>query len=400
MITSLKIMNLIAVSLLSSISYFAGADDNLAPEINGLDSNSDFPSLDKTISPLEKAFIDAAPADRKDGISVGELGAEKDTVNKLALEIADNQHDPYDSLLIAQNNKLVFESYYSHGRVNLPHYQASATKAYTALAVGRAIQLGYLTMADLDKPVVTFFKELDRKQLVEGANRITLHHLMSMRSGVRIERGKLRALLKNPEQLRGQKLVQTYLTHSKPISSDSQTYLYQASDPSIVMLVLDAVVPGSAGDFIKNELLDKMAIKIYHWTNSVSGVPETASGAMMTSRDMVKWGSLVINKGKWNDQQLIPKEFIDKATSKVAQPVDDDFDFSNFAYGYFFWRTDMKVDDKKYVVKLAWGGGGQYVISIEDLNLVIAITARARGIDDKTLELIEERVLPVFASST
>ncbi|MFS1523832.1 serine hydrolase domain-containing protein [Microbulbifer sp. 2304DJ12-6] len=370
----------------------------MAPEVNMPDHSSDFPSLEKSTPKLNKAFIDTAPADRKDGISVGEIDAIKASLNKLAEEIADNQHTPYDSLLIAQSNKLVFESYFSLGRVNLPHPQASATKAYTALAIGRAIELGYLTMADLDKPVISFLKELDRKQLIEGADRITLDHVLSMRSGIRIEEDKLRAILKNPKQLKGQKLVQTYLSHSKPITSESQTYLYQSSDPRIAMLVLDAVVPGSANDFIKNELLEKMGINIYHWSENVSGVPEGAWGAMMTSRNMIKWGNLVINKGKWNSRQLIPEAFIAKATGKVAVPTADDFDYTNFSYGYFFWRTNMHVGNKKYVAKFGWGGGGQYVIAIEDLDLIIAITGR--GDDEKTLDLIEKRILPAFALST
>ena len=69
-------------------------------------------------------------------------------------EIAENKHGRFDSFLILQQDKLLFESYYSRGRINLPHPQASTTKAYTALLLGRAIQLGYLTMDDLDKPLI------------------------------------------------------------------------------------------------------------------------------------------------------------------------------------------------------------------------------------------------------
>ncbi|WHI51941.1 serine hydrolase [Microbulbifer sp. MLAF003] len=388
---------LITIGLMYGISATAGAGDLKAPEINMADYRSDLPNLERSTPKLKKAFIDTAPADRKDGIPVGEIDTIKESLQKLAQEIADNQHTPYDSLLIAQNNKLVFESYYSLGRVNLPHPQASATKAYTALAIGRAIQLGYLTMEDLDKPVTSFLKGLDRKQLVKGADLVTLNHAMSMQSGIRIAEEKLDALLEKPEQLTGKKLAQIYLSHSKPITLDSQTYLYQGSDPMIAMLVLDAVVPGSASDFIKKELLEKMGIDSYHWKEAVSGVPQAGSRAMMTSRSMVKWGTLVLNKGKWNGHQLIPAAFITKATGKVAVPTDDEFDYTNFSYGYFFWRTPLKVGDKKYLAKFGWGGGGQYVISIEDLDLVIAITGR--GDEEKTLGLIEQRILPVFVSS-
>ncbi|WP_444940772.1 serine hydrolase domain-containing protein [Microbulbifer sp. ZKSA004] len=391
------IKKLITIGLTYGICTTVSAGDLQAPEVNMADYSSDLTGLERSIPKLKKAFIDTAPADRKDGIPVGEIDTIKESLEKLAQEIADNQHTPYDSLLIAQNNKLVFESYYSLGRVNFPHPQASASKAYTALAIGRAIQLGYLTMEDLDKPVTSLLKGLDRTKLVKGADLVTLSHAMSMQSGIRIDEKKRDALLENPEHLTGKKLAQIYLSHSKPITSESQTYLYQGSDPMIAMLVLDAVVPGSASDFIKEELLEKMEIDNYHWEEAVSGVPQAGSRAMMTSRSMVKWGTLVLNKGRWNGDQLIPEAFIAKATGKVAVPTDDEFDYTNFSYGYFFWRTPLKVGNKKYIAKFGWGGGGQYVMAIEDLDLVIAVTGHRD--DDKTLGLIEQRILPAFALS-
>lgn len=99
---------------------------------------------------LDKPIIDTAPEDREDGLVAGEIGVDggdKDMIVKLAQEIAEGQHGKYDSLLIAHKDKLIFESYYLGGRVNLTHPQVSATKAYTGLALGRAIQLGHLTMA-------------------------------------------------------------------------------------------------------------------------------------------------------------------------------------------------------------------------------------------------------------
>ena len=104
----------------------------------------------RDIQYLEDAFIDTAPADRKDSLVVGELGVDggnKAMIVKLAQQIADDNSDKFDSLLIAYKGKLLFESYYSRGRINMPHPQASTTKAYTALALGRAMQLGYLTTA-------------------------------------------------------------------------------------------------------------------------------------------------------------------------------------------------------------------------------------------------------------
>lgn len=182
---------------------------NPTPELSAAEAEMSF----RDIPNLEKPFINSKPTTGKDGIPVGELGTDggdKQLIVKLAQEIADGQHGRFDSLLITHKGKLLFESYYLRGRVNSPHPQASATKAYTGLAVGRAIQLGYLTMADLEKPVVSFLKELDPTKFVEGAETITLHQAMTMQSGLRISRDKLKELRENPSQLKGQSQVQAY----------------------------------------------------------------------------------------------------------------------------------------------------------------------------------------------
>lgn len=192
---------LLLILLVLTQSSFAQQSDSQAPEATAAEATLSF----RDIPELKKAFIDVAPTDRKDGILVGELGIDggnKAMVLKLAQEIANNKYGNFDSFLIAHKGKLLFESYYSRGRINLPHPQASTTKAYTSLALGRAIQLGYLSMADLHKPVISFLKDLDPTKFVAGAEKITLHKALTMRSGIRIsteqreEFEKIPALLK------------------------------------------------------------------------------------------------------------------------------------------------------------------------------------------------------------
>ena len=105
MTTNSKFKSVIAVALLSGFLSFAataGAAENtkesnsLAPEASADEAKLSF----WDIPLLEKAFIDTAPADRKDTISVGKLGIDggnKDMLVKLAQEIADSKHGGFDS---------------------------------------------------------------------------------------------------------------------------------------------------------------------------------------------------------------------------------------------------------------------------------------------------------------
>ncbi|WP_298421147.1 serine hydrolase [uncultured Kordia sp.] len=378
-------------------SSFAQQNDSQAPEATKAEAKLAF----RDIPELKDAFVDATPIDKKDGIFVGELdidGDNKTMILKLAQEIAEHKHGNFDSFLIVHKGKLVFESYYSKGRINLPHPQASATKVYTSMAIGRAIQLGYLAMDDLDKPIASFLKDLDPTKFVEGADKITLNQALTMRSGIRISKEKRTKFEKNPSELKGQKEVQVYFEQSAPITSDLPSFKYQ-NDPMLVMQVLDAVVPSSAKEFIKKELLNKLGITNYNWGTDISGLPRSGNRTSLTSRDMVKWGILAKNKGKWNGEQLIPETFINKAIHRIVRHSDDENfkdegNISNIGYGYFWWQADMKVGTKNYFCTSAQGGSGQTIILIDELDLIIVTTVHRLEIS--VLQLVAERVLPAF----
>ncbi len=392
-----KIITITLVNIIFlSTAFTQDRNQNTAPEATAAEASSAFGDIPY----LQEAFVDIAPKQRKDGLPVGELGidgGDKGLVIQLADEIAEGKYGNFDGLLIAYKGKLVFESYYRRGRIDLPHPQASATKAYTSLALGRVIQLGYLTMDDLDKPLVSFLPDLKSKKLAEGSEQITLRKALTMRSGIRLSREIREDWEKNPKRLKGQKQVQLYLEHTTPITSDSQSFKYQF-DPMLVMQVIEAVVPGTAEDFIKSELLDKMGITNYGWQRDISDLPKAGSRSSMTSRDMIKWGSLVINKGKWNGEQLIPAAFIARATSKIVDQSEEYDDTANgvsgTAYGYLWWQADLSVGNKSYLSKGARGGSGQNIIVIDELDLVV-VTTTHRDVDDPT-SVTATRVLPAF----
>ena len=356
----------------------------------------------RDIPALKLSFVDASPTDRKDSIPVGMLGLDggnRDAIVSLAKEIADNKHQRFDSLLIAHKGKLIFESYYLRGRMNMPHPQASTTKAYTGFALGRAIQLGYLTMEDLHRPVISFLNDLDPSTFTKGAESVTLHHALTMRSGLRMPEGLMDELEKNPESLKGQGLVQAYFDHSAAITPDSQVFLYQGADPTMIMHVLEAVVPGSAKAFIEDEVMAKLGITNFDWIDGISGLPRGGSGAGMTSRNMLKWGILVNNKGKWQGEQLVPEAFVKTASNKIVHPNSDDIFFVNDSvsdpgYGYFWWQADLEVDGKHYYSRSAQGGGGQYTILIDELDLIVVTTGHDREM--RPLRMTAERILPAF----
>lgn len=398
MIINFKCKHLIVIALIINFSSFAAKsvneENNHAAEATATETKMKYLELPL----LKEAFITAAPAERNDKLVVGKLGTDggnKAMVLQLAQEFANNKHGDYDSLLIAHKGKFLFESYFMRGRINLPHFQSSATKSYTSMLFGRAIQLGYMTMADLDKPLVGFLKGLDHTKFVDGVEKITLHQALTMRPGLRFSDEQVEKFRGNPEQFKGLAQVQAFLEQSKPITTESQGYQYRGFGPIMAMNVLNAIVPGTAKDFIKNEFFGKLAITNYTWRDDKSGLPLGDGGSRLTSRDMLKLGMLMINEGKWNGEQLLSSNYLGKATSAITPASEDWQGPETYFYGYLWYQTNLTSGDKSYDVKVAWGGGGNRIIVIDELDLVVAVTGYDL-VDETMMTQISKFILPAF----
>ncbi|MEL7312774.1 MAG: serine hydrolase [Pseudomonadota bacterium] len=370
-------------------------------EVTLEDYNDSYSESFRDVPQLEQVFYATRPANRGDGVPVGDLrqqGGDSGALIQLVTEIAESNEENYDSLLIARNGELVFEAYFKRGRVNLPHPQASATKTYTSLLLGRAIQLGHLTMDDLDKPIVSFFEALDRTSLVEGAERITLREAVTMTTGIRLDDAQWGVMRDNPDRMQGQRQVQYMLETSQPIGADSKTFKY-GTGPDLVMQILEVSVPGGARAFIKNEFLNKLGITEYECLTEVNGLPVAGWLTSFTSRDMTKFGHLVMNEGRWNGEQFVPVKYLEASMVSSVLTGDEDIygggpDVSNIGYGYFWWTADLRSEGKTYSVANAQGGGGQYIIPVDELDLLIVVTGHSN--DNTTLQRVAERIIPAF----
>ena len=395
----LKLSKLLTFVAFIFLTSNLAANNGLAPEVTDLNAEDISFQKEKEIPYLEKPFISTSPRALNDQLKVGKLGIDggkEEVVLKYVRELAKKSEDPKsgktDSLLIAYKNKLLFESYFRRGRRNYPHYQMSITKSYTAYALGRAIQMGYLTMEDLHKPIVSFLDQIEPDQLAKGAEQITLHQAMQMSSGIRLPKKKIGEIVHKPDLLKGQGQARAYLQFSQDLpdlpDSSLQPFKYQSSDTVLTMQVLEAVVPGTAEDFIRKQLLKPMGITNYGWQEDLSGFPKSAAGSSLLSRDMIKMGLLTLNQGKWRGQQHLPSAFVKKATTPLLFKGTIGSD-----YGYFWWYQDRLIKDKIYPCIQGRGAGGQFIFVFPTLELVAVATAHNQGMGKMLWQLPEVLIL-------
>jgi CubicO group peptidase (beta-lactamase class C family) len=106
---------------------------------------------------------------------------------------------------------------------------------------------------------------------------------------------------------------------------------------------------------------------------------------------MLNMGMLVLDGGKWEDKQLIPSPFVERATSAI------ELCYGKSHYGYFWWVEDIEVDGKIYHCKQDRGAGGQFIFMFPELDLIAIVTAHNQGMG-KMLKTLPQRLIPAFSA--
>jgi len=333
---------------------------------------------------LKEVYLSTKPKDMRDGLIVGELNLPGAKKALEALRAADREGEfaNLDSLLLWENGKLIFEMYNRRGRVDAPHYTMSITKTLTSLTLARAMQLGFLGMGDLDKPVVDFMPEIDRSKIQPGVETITLRDALMMKSGLRFKEKSIERQLgsKYKAQAYFQKLFQL----TAPVTGKSKQFKYTGTDPSLVMMVVDQKTPGRIQDFIRKELVGKVQGNPYLWSDQGCGIPKCGAGSSFTSRTLIKLGSTVIQGGKYNGQQLLHPDYV-----KLIMDTN-----KGEGYFYFFHNRRKRSEEVNFISGI--GAGGQYMAIFPNLNLVAVATSHNKGQIGKPLEAILNHLVTLF----
>ena len=112
----------------------------------------------------------------------------------------------------------------------------------------------------------------------------------------------------------------------------------------------------------------------------------------MMPRDMAKIGKLILNKGMWDEQQIVSEEWINESISLKTK-------ITGIDYGYLWWTISFKVKDQKVLATVATGNGGQYIMIFPDHNMVAVFTGGAYNSQEDKLPfaIMQDVFLPTFS---
>ena len=93
-----------------------------------------------------------------------------------------------------------------------------------------------------------------------------------------------------------------------------------------------------------------------------------------TARDVAKFGLLYLNDGVYEGKQIVPADWVRESLQTYSTGLYGDrlgSYFRDIGYGYLWWSARAGRHHFNY----AWGHGGNLIILLDELDMVIVTTA-------------------------
>lgn len=291
------------------------------------------------------------------------------------------------SIMIVQHGKIKAAQWLGEGAENKAHILNSISKTFTATAIGFAVAEGKLNVTD---KVISFFPDKLPAEISPYLKEMEIRHLLTMSCGHDTDPTNR---IRNQE---GADWVQEFL--ATPVQHKPGTYfVYNSVGTYMLSAIIQKVTGQKVIDYLYPKLFRPLGIVGANWQESPQGINCGGWGLFLKTEDLAKMGQFILQKGKWEDEQLLPASWIEEATtSKIAslpsgmRPENlkmkkEDSDWLQ-GYGYQMWRcrhNGVRAD----------GAGGQYIIILPDKDAVIIATADLGDMQGE-INLIWKHILP------
>ena len=283
------------------------------------------------------------------GVSSRAVGALLDRLAERSVEC--------HSIMVVRHGQVVAEGWWAPYSAARPHLLYSLTKSFTSVAVGLAIADGLLA---LDDRVVEVLPDHVPAGVDAQARRLTVHHLLSMTTG------RLTDSLTGAWELEPGDLVRGFLR--VPFDGpEGGRQTYDNATAGVLARMVERVTGRGLPELLDDRLFRPMGIDHAEWDRVAGGAAFGFHGLHLTTEAVAAFGELLLRGGRWGDQQLVPRDWIELATSKHAETPDDGPNpDGKVGYGYQFWMSRHGYRGE--------GAFGQLCVVVPSHALVVAVT--------------------------
>ncbi len=280
--------------------------------------------------------------------------------------------NPVTGLLIAHGDTILYE-HYRYARKDSDRFMSqSMAKTIVGMLVGIAISEG--AIRSIDDLAATYVPELADSPYGQTSIRDLLH----MSSGVRFfedsnpgdDRDKLGLDLFDPHGLGAVHAVKRF---DKRERAPGTKFSYASSETEVLGIVLSHATHMSVAQYASERIWKKMGMESdASWGRDASGQNISFCCVSATLRDWARLGMMLADDGRWNGQQIVPREWVLQATSVAPQEGFLAPGKANPIFGYGYQTWILPGERRMFAL---FGMDGQRIIIDPGSKLVLVQTA-------------------------
>ena len=280
--------------------------------------------------------------------------------------------------MVVRHGRVVAEGWWTPYAANEPHMLYSLSKSFTSSAVGLAVADRKLSV---DDPVLKFFPDEAPAEPSANLKAMRVRDLLTMSTGHHEDDVK-----DFPFQSEDS-VVKAFL--ARPVSHKPGTFFFYNTPASYMLSAIVQKVTGQAVvDYLKPRLFDPLGIENPTWDASRQGVSMGGFGLNIRTEDIARFGQLYLQKGQWQDKQLLPAAWVETATSRMMSNGSSPASDWEQGYGYQFWRS-------RHGFYRGDGAHGQFCLILPQYETVVAITSGTRDMAS-VMNLVWDRLVPAL----
>lgn len=328
----------------------------------------------------------------------------------VAAFVEDARNVPLKSLIVLQGGRKVAEEYMNGWNPEEAHEMWSASKTFTAFAVGFAVDEGLLS---LDDKLTDIFPEessavldtLSNEEYAAHLRACTIRDLMVMGCGhaedptgpvlmgLAPEGGDLIQMTKSLEDS-DCNIVQEFLKF--PFIYEPSTFnCYNSLGTYMLSAAVTRVSGELINDYLYPRLWKKLGVEKPEW-DELCGYNCGGWGLYLTTEVMARAGQMMLDGGSYAGRQVLPKGFIQEASTPFFNwgipSWSNPWEGRHYANGYGF-QMWMNTD-----AFFASGHKGQFIYVFPEYDAVVAVTAdfeEGDGYTDSGLYVWKHLVMPL-----
>ena len=332
---------------------------------------------------------------------VADAGARGWNIERLAAldaAIASGEAPDTTSVLVVHRGALIHEAYFNGADRQTLHNTRSLTKSVTALLVGAAIDRGLID--GVDSPVLGFFPERTPAHPGAFKTATTIEDLLTMSTQWECDDNNAFSSGHEERMYVSADWIQFALdlpqrgypawTTRPADSPHGRAFAYCTANAFLLGAIVERASGLSLERFAAEVLERPLGIASAGWHRSSDGTGMGGGGTEYRSRDLAKFGQLIVDGGRWHDRQIVSADWV-RAMSRVHAQTPFDAD-----YGYQMWRFPFEAGDRQVHAWAMSGNGGNSVFVVPESQLVVVITRtryNQRGMHAESQTLFADYVL-------